>query len=225
MLRELDETASTNDDAAALARAGAPHGEAVLARRQTRGRGRAGRSFVSPEGGLYLSIVVRPGRPPDEWSLLPLAAGLAVVEELRARGFGVALKWPNDVLLEERKLAGVLVESRWGQEPFAIVGIGLNLETSPVPDATCLAAHGAAPAPRELAEALVARLLAIVARWNEAGRGAVLDGARAACVTLGRRVEWEKGEGLALDIAEDGALLVRTDEGERRVVASDVRIR
>ena len=139
-LHEKDETTSTNDDAKALAERGAPMGDAVLARSQTRGRGRASRSFLSPEGGLYLSVVLRPRRPPDEWSLVPLMAGAVVARELRRDGFDARLKWPNDVLLGAEKVGGILVESRWGDSPFAVVGIGLNVDRVPeVPSATSLA--------------------------------------------------------------------------------------
>lgn len=225
-LVEKEETASTNDDAHALAEAGAPHGAAVLAKRQTRGRGRAGRAFSSPEGGMYLSVVLRPAFPPAQWSLLPLAAGLAVVEELRARGYDAGLKWPNDVMLGGRKAGGVLVESRWGAAPHAVVGVGLNLREAPVPEATALAGHGdSPPGPRELAEALVARLVGRVDAWAREGPAGVVAGVRAACVTLGREVEWEKGEGVAVDVAEDGALVVRVAGGHERVLAGDVRVR
>ena len=225
MLIEKEETQSTNDDAHALAQAGAASGTAVLALRQARGRGRAGRTFASPEGGLYLSVVLRPRLEPAQWSLLPLASGLAVVEELRARGFDAGLKWPNDVMLAGRKLGGILVESRWGREPFAVVGIGLNLTEAPVEEATALARHGAVPERRTLAEALVARLVALVDAWARDGPADVLKGVRAACVTLGREVAWEKGEGVAVDVAEDGALVVRVAGGHERVLAGDVRLR
>lgn len=225
VLVEKEETGSTNDDARALAERGAEHGTAVLAARQTRGRGRAGRAFVSPEGGLYLSVVVRPDRPPSEWSLLPLVAGLAVVDELRAARVDASLKWPNDVLVAGRKLGGLLVESQWGREPFAIVGIGLNVVMSPVPGATSLVEAGLAVDRRVLAEAIVGRLVRVVEEWEARGASGLVARVREACVTLGRRVEWEKGEGVAIDIAEDGALVVDVGGEVRRVVAEDVRLR
>ena len=175
-LHEKDETTSTNDDAKDLAERGAPMGEAVLARRQTRGRGRAGRAFVSPEGGLYLSVVLRPRRPPDEWGLVPLLAGVVVAHELRRDGYDARLKWPNDILLSGKKLGGVLVESRWGEAPFAVVGIGLNVEGVPdVTDATSLAswqARARPPPARALAERLVTALVERTLRWAEQCLGA-----------------------------------------------------
>jgi BirA family biotin operon repressor/biotin-[acetyl-CoA-carboxylase] ligase len=202
-------------------------GTAVLARRQTRGRGRAGRSFLSPEGGMYLSVVLRPDRAPAEWGLVPLLAGVVVARELRRDGFDATVKWPNDILLSGKKVGGILVESRWGDAPFAIVGIGLNVDRVPpaVLDATALAAHGAPPAARALAERIVLSLVERTLRWGRDGRAPLLDEIRASCSTIGKRVGWEDGEGLAVDVAEDGALVVETDGARRRVVAGDIRLR
>lgn len=227
MLVEKAETASTNDDARALASKGAPHGTAVVADRQTAGRGRAGRAFASPEGGLYVSVVLRPSAPPEHWSLLPLLAGAAAASALRERGFPVETKWPNDLMICGRKLGGVLVESRLGPDPFAIVGIGANVRTRPadVPGSTCLAEHGIAPDARRLAETVRVGVVARVAKLDLDGPGGVLPEARALCSTLGRRIEWEKGDGVAVDLAEDGALLVDMDGATVRAVAGDVRLK
>ena len=227
MLVEKAETASTNDDARALAIEGAPHGTAVFAERQTQGRGRAGRSFASPAGGLYLRVVVRPTAPTEAWTLLPLLAGAAAACELRERGFPIELKWPNDLVIGGRKLGGVLVESRLGRDAFAIVGIGLNVRGVPpdVLDATCLAEHGVAPDPRALAEKIRSAILARVARLDIDGPPRVLPEARALCGTLGRRVQTEKGAGIALDVADDGALVVEMQGSPVRIVAGDVRLK
>lgn len=227
MLVEKSDTVSTNDDARELALAGAPHGTMVLAASQRAGRGRAGRSFLSPEGGLYLSVVLRPRAPPHQWTVLPLLAGAAAAVALRGRGFPVELKWPNDLLLAGRKLGGVLVESRMGTSSFAIVGIGANLAQVPrgVEDATCLAHHGFAPDRSALAMRILETLLVRAATLDATGPSAVLHEVRALCGTLGRRVEWEKYEGVALDVAEDGALVVETADGLARVVAGDVRLK
>lgn len=227
MLVEKEETESTNDDARALALAGAPHGAAVLAARQRAGRGRDQRGFVSPEGGLYLSVVLRPRAPVDSWSILPLLAGAATVSALRPLGTPAELKWPNDVVLGAKKLGGILVESRLDARPFAVVGIGLNVLAAPegVPNATALAMQARAPDVRALAESVRAALVARVARLDAGGVPAVLPEVRALCGTLGRRVTWEDREGLAIDIDEDGALLVKAEGRVSRVVAGDVRVR
>lgn len=227
-LHEREEVGSTNDAARDLALADAPAGTAVLARRQSHGRGRAGRSWASPEGGLYLSVVLRPASPPHRWSLLPLALGAAVVDILRADGFPAALKWPNDVLLEGRKTGGLLLESRMGARSFVVAGIGLNLASAPagVPGVACLAQFGRAPEPRALAPRIVDAFLATTQRLDDEGPAPTLADVRRVCATLGRKVAWEKGEGTAVDVAEDGALVVEAQDGARhRVAAGDVRLR
>ena len=224
VLHEKDETGSTNDDARALALSGAPDGTAILARRQTKGRGRAGRAWASPEGGLYLSVVLRPALAPHKWSLLPLAFGAAVVDALRARGHAVDLKWPNDVLLRGRKVGGILVESRGGADPFVIAGLGLNVAAAPelVDGAAGLAMEGPL---RVVAEELVAALVSATRSLERDGPAPTLERVRATCVTLGKHVEWEKGEGLAIGIADDGSLVVEQAGVAHRVVAGDVRVR
>jgi BirA family biotin operon repressor/biotin-[acetyl-CoA-carboxylase] ligase len=124
---------STNDLLKERARAGAPEWSAVWADRQTAGRGRQGHSWASPSGNLYLSVLLRPSLPADSWSVLPLAAGVAVCEAALELGVAAELKWPNDVLVAGRKLAGVLVEavSGAGGIESAIVGVGVNVATVP----------------------------------------------------------------------------------------------
>ena len=224
-LAEVEEAPSTNDNARELALAGAPQGAAILAARQTAGRGRAGRGFASPEGGLYLSVVVRPARQPREWALLALLAGVVVAGELRRRGFDASVKWPNDVMIAGKKAGGVLVESRWGSDPFAVVGIGLNLRDAPLREATSLAQHGSVPDRRALALALRDALVARVEAWERDGSAPLLRDVRAACSTLGKEVEWEGGEGRAVDVDDDGALVVESQGARRRVVVGDVRVR
>lgn len=227
MFVEKETTTSTNDDARALALEGAPHGAMVLARAQTAGRGRAGRGFVSPAGGLYVSVVVRPKAPAHAWSPLPLVAGAAMASALRERGFPAELKWPNDVLLSGRKVGGVLVETRLDADPFAIVGIGVNLTAPPsdLPHATALAAHGRPPDARELALAFRDALVARVARLDAHGPSRVMPEVRSLCGTLGRRVVWEKGEGVAVDVTDDGALVMEMEGVPTLVHAGDVSLR
>ncbi len=119
--------ASTQDEATRLAHAGAPEGTLVVAGRQTRGRGRVGRTWFSPAGaGLYASVVLRPPAPPAQWPALSVLAGVAVVEELQRQGVaGARLKWPNDALIEGRKVAGILTDA-FPDAGFAVLGIGLN---------------------------------------------------------------------------------------------------
>ena len=140
LLRVVRETGSTNDDVRTLAAAGAPHGAAVAARVQTAGRGRRGHVWRSPQGGLYLSVLLRPQVPMQMFVGLPCLSALAcvrVLRELTGRS-DVAVKWPNDVVAGAGKLAGVLVEAGSGAEgPFAVVGVGVNVErpAEPAPEA------------------------------------------------------------------------------------------
>ncbi|MGZ3687626.1 MAG: biotin--[acetyl-CoA-carboxylase] ligase, partial [Bdellovibrionota bacterium] len=128
----VDECESTNDLARALGEAGAPHGTWISARRQTRGRGRAGRDWQSEEGNLFISLVARV-KDPALWSWVPLAAAVAVTRAV-GRDFPeipVRIKWPNDLWVRNRKLGGILCEGVGTREAFIVIGIGLNCASAP----------------------------------------------------------------------------------------------
>lgn len=150
----VEATGSTNDDARELARCGALQGTAVAARSQSGGRGRRGHAWASPEGGLYLSVVLRPGVGPQHFVGLPAVCALGALRAVReASGLGsrVGIKWPNDLVIDNRKLAGLLVEAGAGEGgPFAVLGIGINLVR---PDGSSPAAQPTAcfDSPRPLA--------------------------------------------------------------------------
>lgn len=214
-VRWHDEVTSTNDEAALLALAGEPDGVVVVADSQSAGRGRRGRGWESPGGGesLLVSVVVRPVVP-----LLTLAAGLAVVDAVGGvAGVSATLKWPNDVLVDELKLAGLLAEVHGepGRQAAvvaaAVVGLGLNLAwTGPLTAGACsLASLGAATWDR--AVVLDAWLVALENRLAQ-DPAALLDHYRSACSTLGRRVRVETPsdtfEGTALDVDETGRLII-----------------
>jgi BirA family biotin operon repressor/biotin-[acetyl-CoA-carboxylase] ligase len=223
---------STSDRLKDLARAGAPEWTAVLAECQTRGRGRAGRAWQSPVGGLYLSVLLRPRAEPV--SLLPLAAGVAVVDAVG--GFGVAcqLKWPNDVLTSGRKLAGILVEASSGSTSieWVVLGLGLNLalEASSLPaelrdGVTSLraeAARGAEPG------AVAAAVLAHLGVWYDALREApsrvVAAWRERAVPWWGTLVDVRSGRaelrGRLVAVDDDGALVIELSGGERRRLVS-----
>jgi BirA family transcriptional regulator, biotin operon repressor / biotin---[acetyl-CoA-carboxylase] ligase len=216
--RHLRETTSTNELARALAAAGAPHGTLVTAGHQSAGRGRQGRTWTAPAGQtLLLSLVVR-GLDP----LLPLRAGLAVAD---LAGRAALVKWPNDVLLEGRKVAGVLVESR-PQEGWTVVGIGVNaaLELADMPAELQATAGSLGRLPAEL-ETTLAELLDHLERRLAEPAGEALAALRARDALLGRRIAWPGGEGLGAGVDEDGALRVRlADGGETTVAAGEVRL-
>ena len=204
---------STNARARALAEAGAPHGTAVTAGEQTAGRGRQGRAWSTPPGSaLALSLVIRDPDP-----LLSLRAGLAVAD---LAGAGAQVKWPNDVLLDARKVAGVLVEGR-PQEGWAVLGIGVNaaLDLAALPEELRATAGTLGLAPAELPRALNDLLAALEKRLAEAP-GATLTTLRERDALAGRPVRWEGGEGTGAGIADDGALLVRGADGTQHALAA-----
>jgi len=231
-------TASTNDDCRALARAGAPEGTVVLASRQTSGRGRLGRSWESPEGGAYLSAVLRPSVDASEVASLALAVALGVAEGLETLGASPSLKWPNDVLLDGGKVAGVLLEmeAQPDRVDWVVVGVGVNVRGP-------RGAAGDAPAPaaylRDVVDASVPAVVAAVLdgiasayrRWCDGGFASLSGayGARLALVGLPVRVRGLDGvvrvEGVARGVDEHGRLLVETDRGTLPVVAGEVTLR
>jgi len=233
------EVASTNDEAHRLAEQGARHGEVVIAEAQTQGRGRRGRSWLAPPGkSIALSVVLRPSLPAARASEITLAAAVAVCEAARELGAPTTrIKWPNDLECGGRKLAGLLTELRAeGEEvKHVVLGVGLNcgLLREDFPEeledaATSLRIEKGEDVPRVIA---CARLLEALDEWlalhDVEGFAPVRERWRQLSSTLGHRVRvsLEPGEltGDAVDLAEDGALLVRTDDGAlTRVLAGDV---
>jgi len=227
---------STQDLARRLARAGAPEGTVVLAGRQTAGRGRLGRSFVSPTGGLYFTVVLRPNL--KSLRTLPVVAALAVAHGLEyVVGLRTALKWPNDVLVGGRKICGILVESELLGETvsYVLLGIGVNVnaDMSAYPEIAAIAASAAAEAGREVSrEALAAAVLNELEELYLAAQAGqrVQDEWRPRLETLGRqvRVTWGEAveEGLAEDVDSDGSLILRRPDGSRvTIAAGDVTLR
>jgi BirA family transcriptional regulator, biotin operon repressor / biotin---[acetyl-CoA-carboxylase] ligase len=205
--REID---STNRRARELASAGAPHGTLVTAGAQTAGRGRQGRRWEAPAGSALLcSLVLR-----EFDALLSLRAGLAVAD---VAGEAARVKWPNDVQVDGRKVAGVLVEGR-PHEGWAVVGIGVNVSVAPdLPDAAALG--------RDDPEAVLGELLAALETRLAEPKAAALEALRARDALLGAEVRWEGGEGVAAGIDPDGGLRVTTDAGERVLSAGEVHLR
>lgn len=200
-----------------LAREGAATGTAVVAEEQDAGRGSRGRSWSSPRGGLWLSVLARPGMAALE--LLSLRAGLAVAELLASRGAGdrVRVKWPNDLMLDERKVGGILCEARWqGDVPaWVVVGLGLNVANPPAPGIQAVAARLADVLPSETPESLLQDAIAAL-RAVDAAAGPLSPGE---LVRFAGR-DWLRGRtlsapapGLADGIDADGALRVRRADG------------
>jgi BirA family biotin operon repressor/biotin-[acetyl-CoA-carboxylase] ligase len=239
-----EKTGSTNADLVARAAGGAPEGLVLVAEEQTAGRGRMGRSWLSPpRAALTFSVLVRPPAvPPARRGWLPLLAGVATATAVRqVSGLGAQLKWPNDVLLGSGKLAGILAEQ---SGDAVVIGVGVNVSTAgdELPPAaagslpaTSLRLQGSASLDRAR---LLGRILGEIERWYLAWRGTSppgdpeASGLRAAylslCATVGRevRVELPAGtarRGTAIGIDADGRLVVSTPEGRLAIGAGDVR--
>jgi BirA family biotin operon repressor/biotin-[acetyl-CoA-carboxylase] ligase len=231
-IRSVAETASTNDDMAALARAGEPEGSWLRADSQTSGRGRLGRRWQPVPGNLYASTLVRVSRSDPPAATLALVASLALDQVVSAYlpRDRVMLKWPNDVLVDGAKLSGILLEA---ESDAIVIGIGVNLAGHPEDTGrrtTSLAAEGAAaPAPDAFLEDLAASFASWVHRWRQDGLASIiarwLDRAhpRGAALFVGG------GEapvsGLFEGLEADGALRLRLADGRVRVIhAADVSL-
>lgn len=238
--------ASTNELAKQFARAGAPEGLLVIAEEQTGGKGRLGRTWASPPGvGVWMSVVLRPALPPYEAARLTLCAAVAVAAAVRTvAGVPAGIKWPNDLVVDGfQKLCGILteMEADWDRVNFAVVGVGINVNTPPAafpPElqgkATSLLAAGGQPVARAaLVQAVLAGLEEAYRQTLAGHFDRVLDRWRAFNVTLGRDVrilpvapDQPELTGVAEDVDADGALVVRLPGGEvRRVVAGEVSLR
>jgi len=226
---------STNDRLKQRARARAAEWTVVLADAQTAGRGRQGRRWSSPPGNLYLSVLLRPAPPGARWSVLPLAAGLAVAEALAAEGVESSLKWPNDVMVGGRKVGGILAEATSGADGIesVVLGVGVNVAVRPpdlppevAPTVTCLAEElGRAVDRVEVASAVLTRLTVWYHALAREGPQVVQAAWRARAVPWwGRAVEAQSGgrrvRGIARDLDEGGALILELEDGSRTVLHS-----
>jgi len=235
-LRIVEETGSTNADVAAAAATGTREGLVVVAEHQSAGRGRVDRVWTAPpRSGLAASVLLRP--PPvtrSAWGWLPLLAGLSVATPLKQlSGLDVGLKWPNDVLIGERKVAGILAEV---VGDAVVLGIGINVslreEELPVPTATSLRLAGSEVVDREpVLRAVLRGLERRYRTWCDAAGDAEVSGLlrdyRTACVTIGRDVTVHlpgdrEMAGRALDVDGTGRLVVQTAKGVEPLAAGDV---
>ncbi|MBV1857506.1 MAG: biotin--[acetyl-CoA-carboxylase] ligase [Nannocystaceae bacterium] len=226
-----DTLASTNDRAAAWLREGGPHGLVVTADAQSAGRGRNGRVWSSPPGhNLYVSLGLRVASARRDLSAVGLVVGLALFEGLGSVP-GLGLKWPNDLLIGERKLAGILCESRWGTDVELVIGFGINVRGAGIdPTLDDIAVALDEVGVHEGRVALLAGLLAALQGRLDGFLILGFDGMRQAYeranLQIGTRVRVSSGadvfEGMALGVEDSGALRVQTDAGERVVHAADV---
>jgi BirA family biotin operon repressor/biotin-[acetyl-CoA-carboxylase] ligase len=225
LLVRLASVDSTQRYAAELARDGAADRTVVTAETQTAGKGRRGRRWHdAPGASLLVSVITRPSLAPARLPTLSLAAGIAVIDALAAVGVTARLKWPNDALVNGRKVAGVLLE-RHGDA--VVLGIGINVQPASIPpalagEATSVAGENGHPDRERLLHALMAALDHWRAILERDGFEAVRERWHEVSDTPGRRVAVDGIAGVAVGIDHDGALLVATESGTQRVVAGDV---
>ena len=202
----LRSTTSTNDRAKELASRGAPHGTLVTADLQTAGRGRRGRTWYAPPGeALLMSLVLR-----EATELLPISAAVALAAAI---GPGATIKWPNDILVDARKVAGILIERRQ-HEDWTVLGIGVNVAVREFPPDLADSAGSLRGSPKEV-EPLLAGVLRGLERWTGAAGSAVVAAWDARDALRDRDVTWPGGSGVAAGIDARGRLLVETSGGTR----------
>jgi BirA family biotin operon repressor/biotin-[acetyl-CoA-carboxylase] ligase len=235
----LTQTTSTNDEVKALAMGGAPEGTVVLAEQQTHGRGRQGRTFASPAGvGIYLSLLLRPTVDMAQLPQLTLMVAVAAADAMTAVcGVSIDLKWPNDVEIAGKKVAGILTEAvlRLGEPPVVIIGIGINVNTTleQLPSAlhdrvTSLALATGTPVSRQqLIVCLLAHLENLYHTFQDAGMTSILERWRRYGHLSGRVVQFshaaETKTGYVIGLDDNGALVVQTVEGiQERIVSGQV---
>lgn len=231
----LGSVGSTNDEAHILARQGAADRTAVTAVEQLGGKGRRGRVWSSPPGNLYLSAILRPSCPPGQAAQLSFAASLAMRDAVRRflpAGVPVAVKWPNDVLVDGRKISGILLETGpvdGGEVGYVILGMGINLAHHPEDTerpATSLAAHDADPGVTAARDALLEALDRWDRLWRASGFAPIRDAWLGDASGLGApilvRLPDSTLDGVFADLDMDGALMLERPDGRRRITAGDV---
>ena len=229
-IKHHERIGSTNDEARRLAAEGAPHGTVIHADEQATGRGRFGRTWYSPPGNLYLSVLLRPDLPPERGPELSFLAALTVadaVDALLPKHTRATLKWPNDVLVNEGKIAGILIEQAEGAW---IIGIGLNIleepRNAPYKTATLVGAGGLATVDGAR-DILLERLGVWLAFWTYQGFEPIREAWLARAHPIGSPLRASLGgrteEGLFGGLDVDGAMLLDTPDGRKRVVAGDIQ--
>jgi BirA family transcriptional regulator, biotin operon repressor / biotin---[acetyl-CoA-carboxylase] ligase len=238
-IRVFQETSSTNDVVEKLARDGAGEGVVVFAESQTKGRGRLGRKWVSPAGGgLWFSILLRPQLPPASVTQITIAAATGVARAIRAQtGLAPQIKWPNDILIDGRKVVGILTElsAELDRVRYVVLGIGVDVNVMEFPAefadaATSLAlATGRRFSRAQIAAAILHELDVDYARITAGDFATLAEEWERQCITLGNRVRIHIGDrtvnGRAESLDTDGALLLRSDHGHlERIVGGDVTL-
>ena len=239
--RHFETIGSTNEEAKSWARDAstpAPHGAIVSAESQTKGRGRRGRDWVSPAGkGVYLSVIWRPKIAPPQIGQLTIITALAGARALKEiSGLPIDTKWPNDLLVNRKKIGGILCESeiKNGEIEFAVAGVGLNANFTPedlpdrpiFPATSLLMETGKTFAVEELQHACIRALQAEYSRYADGGWSTQRAEFIARCAIIGEHVfvrdELQEYSGVATNIDDDGILLIQTATETRRVLSGDI---
>lgn len=238
VFREITE--STQDLAVSLASRPGSHGLVVVADQQKSGRGRQKRKWLSPKGGVWMSVVLKPTIPTAKITLLPFVAALAVCDAIKATGLDARLKWPNDVMISGKKVAGILLDisAEADQVNYAVVGIGINANI----DSKAVSARldgikvtsmsdelGRSVSRLDLTRSLLENLENYYAEMEQRGAGKILQKWKASSDMLGRKVAVTQSDktihGVVADINDDGSLLLRTDHGDVGVSSGDIHVR
>jgi BirA family biotin operon repressor/biotin-[acetyl-CoA-carboxylase] ligase len=224
----LQSVGSTNDEAARLAETGAAEGTVVWSREQTGGRGRRGRHWASPIGNLYTSTILRPACSAPRAAELGFVAALAVADMVPA-GRDVRVKWPNDVLVDGGKIAGILLESaigQTGQVQHVVAGIGVNVGFAPELPEMRYRGSALGGSVETALEKLTAALAARLAEWRREGFATVRAAWLAKAGPLGAEVDVKLGDGLVrgrfAGLDREGALLLDTASGPRKIVSGEL---
>ncbi|MCX5715066.1 MAG: biotin--[acetyl-CoA-carboxylase] ligase [Candidatus Omnitrophica bacterium] len=231
----LESVSSTMDIAEELAIKGAPDGTVVIAESQTKGRGRMARTWHSPKyKGIYLSLILRPKILPGATPVLTLLCAVSICEAIDAAcALQVRIKWPNDILLQHKKVGGILTElnAEMDSTRFVIIGIGLNVnndKNSLIPGATSLREHNKEELNRvQLLQEILRRIESNYLKFQQEGAPPIIQKWKAYNITLGKRIKLlhqnEHLEGMAVDIDKDGGLLLRNDAGlTQKVTSGDI---
>ncbi|AFU58532.1 biotin-[acetyl-CoA-carboxylase] ligase [Candidatus Nitrososphaera gargensis Ga9.2] len=235
-------TDSTQNIAISLADRSDSHGTVVIAEQQKSGRGRQKRKWLSPKGGIWLSVVLKPGIPTAKITLLPFVAALAVCDAIKnATGLDARLKWPNDVMISGKKVAGILLDisAEADQINYAVIGIGINANV----DSAAISARldgtkitsisdelGHSTSRLDLTRSLLENLEHYYLEMEQQGVGTILQKWKKRSDMLGRKVAVVQNnnkiiQGMATDINDDGSLLLKTDVGDVNVVSGDIHVR
>jgi BirA family transcriptional regulator, biotin operon repressor / biotin---[acetyl-CoA-carboxylase] ligase len=227
-----DRIGSTNDEAHRMASEGAPHGTVIHADEQTAGRGRLAHTWFSPPGNLYLSVLLRTGQPAARSAELSFLAALAVadtVEALLPRQIRAMLKWPNDVLINGAKIAGILLEQ---VDDATVLGIGLNVLEAPsnlAYKATTIVANGGIASVDGARDILLPRLAAHLVDWQAEGFAAIRERWLNRAYPIGAAIQAKAGgqsiAGHFAGLDMDGALLLDTPQGRQRIVAGEIEVK